>query len=537
MFLGLSANKKSYSQQLVDTHSSPALVIDSHQKVIANNQAFHEFLKKLGEPDIRKAIGRLLNPDNAIIEISNDNDNSLYRRRPISLTAQGLKSASLYLFEFQSKSESGTTISKKTWQQSLSAAADAYAVFDSQSRIVLAELDLLFTDEDVSRLGDQKLFNLLQEACTSEDSVLTSDRDDVKFKVSHTLIESDEGQLSFFALHKQSQSADQKQFEMLSKVVSNTSTSVLITDRNGLVEYVNPGFEKLTGYTLAEVKGKKPGSLLQREQTDQETVKRISRKLKAREAFYEEILNFDKDGIPYWIVLSVNPIFDEAGQHKGFVGVSSDVREIKRLVLEQINQRDAISRHSAVMEFNKDGKLITANDFTHQQLNTTDLTQMESIVGNLNDHLDESGAKSIEKGEPTAVIMNLNCQNEEVVLDCIVSAITNLNGNISKYVVFGSNVSSRNRLVTETHMSMSTVLNNIQTTVDTINAVADQTNLLALNAAIEAARAGQAGRGFAVVADEVRNLAKKSNEAAIEIGQLINQTQSQVDELASFLNE
>lgn len=86
-------------------------------------------------------------------------------------------------------------------------------------------------------------------------------------------------------------------------------------------------------------------------------------------------------------------------------------------------------------------------------------------------------------------------------------------------------------------MSMSTVLNNIQTTVDTINAVADQTNLLALNAAIEAARAGQAGRGFAVVADEVRNLAKKSNEAAIEIGQLINQTQSQVDELASFLNE
>lgn len=537
MFFDSSAKRKSYSQQLVDTHLSPAFIIDNHDKIIATNQAFHELKNKLQEPDVRKVVSRLLNPESGTIEIGDNKDVEVYRRRLVPLTTKGLKSSSLYLFEQESASSSQALVSKQTWQQSLSATTDAYAVFDSELRLVSAELDSLFTDENSSKLVDEKLYNLLHDASTSEDSTFTSYRDDVNFKVAHALIESDQGQLSIFSLHKQSQNADHKQFEMLSKVVSNTSTSVLITDRNGFVEYVNPGFEKLTGYTLDEVKGKKPGSLLQRDQTDKETVKRISKKLKARESFYEEILNFDKNGVPYWIVLSVNPIFDEAGQHNGFVGVSSDVREIKRLVLEQINQRDAISRHSAVMEFNKDGKLITANEFTHQQLNTTGLTQMESIVGNLKDHLDESGAKTIEKGEPTAVVMKLTYQNEEVVLDCIVSAITNLNGNISKYVVFGSNVSSRNRLVTETHMSMSTVLNNIQTTVETINAVADQTNLLALNAAIEAARAGQAGRGFAVVADEVRNLAKKSNEAAIEIGQLINETQSQVDELASFLNE
>ena len=69
--------------------------------------------------------------------------------------------------------------------------------------------------------------------------------------------------------------------------------------------------------------------------------------------------------------------------------------------------------------------------------------------------------------------------------------------------------------------------------VTLISSIAGQTNLLALNAAIEAARAGEQGRGFAVVAEEVRKLAEESNQAAHQIGLLVEKNQTNLGQVVA----
>ena len=123
-------------------------------------------------------------------------------------------------------------------------------------------------------------------------------------------------------------------FNLLSLVANETDNSVIITDRNGLIEYVNPGFCRLSGYGEDEVIGRKPGEFLQGARTDRGTVERIKQKLRERKPFYEEILNYSKSGEPYWISLSINPVIGPNGEPERYISVQANITETKMRALD-----------------------------------------------------------------------------------------------------------------------------------------------------------------------------------------------------------
>ncbi|NOS54958.1 MAG: PAS domain-containing protein, partial [Cyclobacteriaceae bacterium] len=98
------------------------------------------------------------------------------------------------------------------------------------------------------------------------------------------------------------------EFERLSLVANNTDNSVIITDKNGITEYVNAGFTKMSGYEPSQIIGLKPGRLLQGSLTDKNTILKLRKGIKEGIPIYEEILNYNSKGESYWVSLAINPV-------------------------------------------------------------------------------------------------------------------------------------------------------------------------------------------------------------------------------------
>jgi len=122
---------------------------------------------------------------------------------------------------------------------------------------------------------------------------------------------------------------------VLALVASRTHNAVIIADAQGRMEWVNEGFVRMTGYTLEEVRGRTPGSVLQGPDTDPETVAHIRDCLRAKRGFNVEILNYSKSGRRYWLDVEVRPVFGPDGEVHRFVAIEMDVTERKNAEAER----------------------------------------------------------------------------------------------------------------------------------------------------------------------------------------------------------
>ncbi|WP_170207135.1 PAS domain-containing protein [Roseinatronobacter monicus] len=122
----------------------------------------------------------------------------------------------------------------------------------------------------------------------------------------------------------------QRETERLSLIARHMTNLVLIADTEQRIEWVNPAFEARTGWLLEDVRGRHPQEISRGPETDSTTKMRIDTALAALEPVRDEILNYTRDGTPYWVDVQVYPLLGSDGAHVGYVSVETDITERKR---------------------------------------------------------------------------------------------------------------------------------------------------------------------------------------------------------------
>jgi PAS domain S-box-containing protein len=114
----------------------------------------------------------------------------------------------------------------------------------------------------------------------------------------------------------------------LSRIVEQTEDTVVVADPQGVVEYVNPAFERLTGFTKEEILGKTP-NMLKSGLQDGQFYKRLWSTILNGDVFQSEFANRRKNGELYYEVKTITPLRDTQGKITHFVSTGKDITRHK----------------------------------------------------------------------------------------------------------------------------------------------------------------------------------------------------------------
>ena len=362
-----------------------------------------------------------------------------------------------------------------------------------------------------------------------------------------------------------------------SKIAAISRAQAVIEFRlDGTIVSANENFCKALGYSLSEIEGKHHSLFVAEADRNSAAYREFWAALNRGDYQAGEFKRIGKGGREVWILASYNPLLDENGKPYGVVKFATDVTAEKLKNADVAGQIAAIDKAQAVIEFNMDGTIITANA---NFLNTLGYSLPE-IKGKHHSMFVEPSERdgaayrefwaALNRGQyQAAEYKRIGKGGKEVYIQASYNPILDLNGKPFKVVKYATDT-TRQVLVRmgnervrgmmesvaagseelnasvreiseamtksrETAMSavdqvasadaqaqrLTEAAQSMSGIVEMINSITGQINLLALNATIESARAGEAGRGFAVVASEVKSLANQAKQATDKIGQEI----------------